>query len=100
MKGYEVRKSNLKAGKEGILVAVKEGTFCRIEKTYESDERNIATFEVLYPKDTVRIIVVHGPQEEAHQENRDEFFENLMAEVERCIAAGHRLIISEILMPD
>ena len=94
LKGYKLEKSNLKAGKEGILVAAKEGTFCRMEKSYESDERNIATVVIKYPKDTVRMVVVHGPQEEAQIDCKDEFFENLTAEVERCITAGDRLIIT------
>ena len=94
LEGYEVEKSNLKTGKEGILVAAKEGTFCRMKKTYESEDRNIATVEINYPQDAVRFVVVHGPQEDAPQETREDFFENLMAEIERCLSAGNRLIIS------
>ena len=89
LEGYEVEKSNLKAGKEGVLVAAKEGTFCRMEKTYESEDRNIATVEINYPQDAVRFVVVHGPQEDAPQETREDFFENLMAEIERCLSADY-----------
>ena len=91
--GYDVRKSNLKVGKEGILVAAKKDSFNTIEMIYESEERNIATVEICYPNDTVRIIVVHGPQEEAPQENRQEFYEDLMSEVERCVSSGNRLML-------
>ena len=92
LEGYEVRKSNLKAGKEGILLAAREGSFSTIDLIYESEQRNIATFEVAYPNDTLRVIVVHGPQEEDPVESREEFYEDFMAEVERCISSGCRLI--------
>ena len=52
LEGYKVRKSNLKAGKEGILVAAKLGSFSTMELIYESERRNIATFEIAYPSDT------------------------------------------------
>ena len=92
--GYEVIKSNLKAGKEGILVALKVGTFNNKDLIFESENRNIATAEIIYPEDTLRIVVVHGPQEEAQQEEREEFYNDLKAEIERCIASGSRLLIT------
>ena len=94
IQGYNVIHSNLKAGKEGILVAAKQGTFNSIEKTYEAESRNIATVEIEYPEDTLSVVVVHGPQEEAQQEVREEFYEDLKAEVERCVAGGNRLLIT------
>ena len=54
IEGYKTVKSNLKAGKEGILIAAKQGSFNTIEKTYESEIRNLATFEVTYPEETLR----------------------------------------------
>ena len=92
--GYKVFKSNLKAGKEGILVAVKEGTCESAEVIYESDRRNIATIEITYPEDILRMIVVHGPQEDAQMEEREEFYEDLKAEVERSVASGNKMMIS------
>jgi exonuclease III len=88
-----VLKSNLKAGKEGMLVAAKHGTFCKMEMVFESDERNLTTVEVTYPNDVVRFVVVHAPQEEAKHEVKEEFFESLMAEAERCLTEGHRLVL-------
>ena len=38
--GYEVLKSSLKAGKEGIIVTVKEGTFENAEIIFESDRKH------------------------------------------------------------
>lgn len=92
--GYEVLKSNLKLGKEGILVAAKIGTYNTMEMIYEADSRNIATVEIEYPKDTVRIIVVHGPQETADQEEKEEFYNDLSAEIERSLECDCRLIIA------
>ncbi len=94
IKGYNMIKSNLKAGKEGILVAVKEGTYNTIQMIYESEYRNIGTVEIKYPEDTVRVIIGHGPQEDAPVEEKEEFYNDLKTEAERCLAAGCRLIIT------
>ena len=94
IKGYKVLKSNLKAGKEGILIAAKEGTYDTMELVYEAESRNIATVEIEYPKDTVRIIVAHRPQETANIEEKEDFFNDLSAEVERCMASQCRTIIA------
>ncbi len=93
IKGYQTIKSNLKAGKEGILVAAKEGSFNAIQMIYESECRNIATVEVKYPEETVRIIVAHGPQEDAPQDEKEEFYNDIKSEVERCLVEGHRLVM-------
>ena len=92
--GYKVIKSNLKAGKEGILVAVKEGTYQTAEKIFESERRNLATIEITYPEDTMRVIVVHGPQEDAPHDEKDEFFVDLKAEVECCASSNSRMLIA------
>ena len=92
--GYENRKVNLKAGKEGILIAAKEGTFNSMELVYEAESKQIATVEIEYPKDTLRLIVAHGPQESANQEEKEEFYNDLAAEVERSIACQCRTIIA------
>jgi hypothetical protein len=93
IEGYKTVKSNLKAGKEGILLAAKQGSFNTIEKTYESELRNLATFEVNYPEETLRIIVAHGPQEDAAVEEKEEFYNDLKAEIERELSTGDRLMI-------
>ena len=92
--GYKTVKSNLKAGKEGILVAAKNGSFNSIELVYESEMKNIATADIQYPQDTVHVIVVHGPQEGANQDEIDEFYVDLHAEVERGLEGGKRIIIT------
>ena len=84
----------MKAGKEGILVAVKEGTYQTAEKIFESERRNLATIEITYPEDTMRVIVVHGPQEDAPHDEKDEFFVDLKAEVECCASSNSRMLIA------
>ena len=61
---------------------------------YESEIKNIATAEIQYPQDTVHVIVVHGPQEGANQDEIDEFYVDLHAEVERGLEGGKRIIIT------
>ena len=65
-----------------------------MDLVYESEERNIATAEIAYPNETVSVIVAHGPQEDDQQELREDFFEDLQAEVERSLSNGNRLIIT------
>ena len=91
--GYEVLKSNLKAGKEGILVAAKLGTYKSMELLYESESRQIATVEITYPRDKLRMIVTHGPQEDANVDEKEEFYIDLKAEVQRCIESHCRVFV-------
>ena len=91
--GYQTLKSNLKAGKEGIIVAVRHGTFNSAEWVFESESKQIATAEIQYPEESIRVIVVHGPQEDASIEEKEDFFNDISAEVERCLSSGKRLMI-------
>ena len=83
IEGYEIVVSNLKKGKEGLLVAVREGTFESIERISEGNDQLI-TVRVVYPNITIRIIAVHGPQEDDSIENRELFYEAVAVELERC----------------
>ena len=94
LEDYKTLKSNLKAGKEGILIAARKGTFKSIEIIFESEAKNIATAEIEYPEEMVRVVVVHGPQEDDSQEDKDDFYNDLAGEIERCIAAERKLIIA------
>ena len=73
IEGYQVIKSNMKTGKEGILVAAKLGTFQSMELLFKNDSKQIATMALTYPKEQLRVIVVHGPQEDASVEEKEEF---------------------------
>lgn len=91
--GYETIKSNCKKGKEGLLIAIKEGTFLAADKISKSNEKNILTARVMYPECTMRFIVVHGPQENDDIEARNDFYESLMVEVERGKASDDNIIL-------
>ena len=91
--GYETIKSNCKKGKEGLFIAIKEGTFLAADKISKSNEKNILTARVMYPECTMRFIVVHGPQENDDIEARNDFYESLMVEVERGKASDDNIIL-------
>ena len=65
-----------------------------MEMVYESELKQIATVEIQYPEDVARLVVVHGPQEAACQDEKEDFYTDLHAEVERCISGGKRLILA------
>ena len=63
MTDYEPIVCNYKVGKEGLMLAMKKGTFVSAEKISQSEEKNILTVQVVYPQCSMRFIVAHGPQE-------------------------------------
>ena len=93
MSGYEVQMSNLRYGKEGILIAVKNGTCSSLCKVHESDSRNLTTFELNFPKVTLRVIILHGPQESETQDVREEFYNDLDTEIERALSSECKLLL-------
>ena len=93
LSGYETIVSNCKKGKEGLLLAIKEGTFLSAEKISESNEKNILTCKVVYPQCSMRFIIVHGPQETESNEAKSEFYESLMVEIEKGKASDDNVVI-------
>ena len=92
--GYEPIYENMVYGKEGLLVAVREGTFLSIEKvTQKSEEGNILAVQVRYPNLTMRVVVGHAPQETEKLEIRQNFFESLKLEVERGQLNGEAVLV-------
>ncbi|MCH2405851.1 MAG: reverse transcriptase family protein [Nitrosopumilus sp.] len=45
---------------------------------------NLLTVQIIYPEVTIRIILLHGPQEGDQMEERLEFYESVAVEIERC----------------
>ena len=82
---YKTIENNVRQGKEGLMVALKKGSY----KTYSevSGSKNIFTVRVEYPNITVRIILLHAPQETEKVEERSEFFEEVTEQIERCITS-------------
>ena len=84
---------NWKQGKEGLMVAVKEGTFQSVEKISNEQFHNMFTVRIKYHSITVRVIVIHAPQETDHVDTRSEFFGELAVQAERSDTAGDTLIL-------
>ena len=94
IQGYEPKYKNLVYGKEGLLVAAKEGTFLSIDEvTQKTDECNVLAVRVRYPNFTLRVIVGHAPQETSKPELRQSFFESLKLEVERGQLNGDTVLV-------
>ena len=94
--GYEPVYYNCKRGKEGLLVAVRDGTFLDIEKVSvegEDRDQNILAVQIKYPNFCLRVIVVHAPQETAKVAARENFFDWLKLEVERGQLNGDQILI-------
>ena len=92
--GFEPIYENMVYGKEGLVVAAKEGTFISVDKvTEKTDEGNVLSVKVRYPNFTLRVIVGHAPQETDKLEIRQSFFESLKLEVERGQLNGDYVLV-------
>ena len=76
IQGYEIEYLNHSRGKEGLLVAAKEGVLLSMENVTneENEDRNIIAVQVKYPNLSLRVIVAHAPQETDKIETRERFF--------------------------
>ena len=83
LQDYDVLESIAEVGKEGFIIGARKNSFNTIREITDTDMKNIMTVRIEYPKFNVRVIAVHAPQETAKKEERIEFFEELMVQVER-----------------
>ena len=82
-------------GKEGLLIAVKKGTFLSVEKVTDKTadgDKNVLSVRVRYPNFTLRAIVVHAPQESQKLEAQ-RFFEMIKLETERGQLNGDSILV-------
>jgi exonuclease III len=97
IQGFESVYTNMKQGKEGLLVAAREGTFLSIEKmtpdTDEDGDQNILAVQIKYPKFSLRVIVAHAPQEKVTPDVRERFFQSLKLETERGELNGDSILV-------
>ena len=93
LSAYEVIEKPLKVGKEGLMVCAKKGTFTYIREVTDTELKSVLTVRVVYPLFNLRVIVCHAPQETDPLEKREEFFEELSVQVERCVASGDEMLI-------
>ena len=91
--GYEIVERNQKQGKEGIMLAVKMGSFKALEEVTQSELRSILTVRITYKNDTLRVVTLHAPQESDPAEERTDFFEEVAIQVERAVTAGDKLLV-------
>ena len=90
---YEVVDRNLRQGKEGFLIAVRKNSFITIKDITDTEMRNIFTAQIEYPLMTLRIIIAHAPQEKIKLEERTEFFDEVMVQVERGDTSGDTMLV-------
>ena len=93
---YECVYGNFKRGKEGLLVAAREGTFVDIEKMTSDDDnedKNVMAVQIKYPNFSLRVVVAHAPQESDSTEMRERFFSAVKLEIERGQLNGDQVII-------
>ena len=93
LQDYEVRESIAEQGKEGIVIGARKNSFNSIRDITETEMKSIMTVRIEYPKFNVRVIAVHAPQETAKNEERTEFFDELMVQVERGDTSGDHVIL-------
>ena len=93
LSSYEIIDKPEKVGKEGLMLCVRKGTYITIKDITDSELMNILTVKIVYPSVTVRIVVCHAPQETAPLEERQEFFEELSVQIERCLTSNDELIV-------
>ena len=91
--GYDVVEKNEKNGKEGLLIAVRKGTYSSMSEVSETEMKNIMTVQIKFPNLTMRVILVHAPQETVKYDQRLDFFNEVAEQIERCITSGDILVV-------
>ena len=94
LKGYNVIECNVKGGKEGLLIGIKNGTFKSIREVTDTELKNIMSVRIQYPRVNIRVIIAHAPQETDEEEVRNEFFEEVAIQIERAITSGDKIILA------
>ena len=83
IKGYkDIVTRNVKKGKGGMLVAVRNNTASSVKETTFGCNQNILAVEVAFGKLVFRVILCYGPQEEYSVDERNEFYDDLAIEIE------------------
>ncbi len=93
--GYQILESDLKRGKEGILIAVKDNIFKSIRDVSDvnNELKNIMVTKIEFPSVVLRVIIAHSPQEDDKQDMREEFTEELSVQIERGMSSGEKVIV-------
>ena len=71
-----------------MLIAFRNHSAQGIKETTTTQNPNILTAEAQYQQITIRYILCYGPQEDAKQNDRLEFYEDLSIEVENSLISN------------
>ena len=77
-----------KAGKEGLVIAVKHNTFQSILDVTSTNLNTIMSVRLSSGQKNIRLILGYAPQEDDENDTRDEFFQELELELRSCITSG------------
>ena len=87
-KEYKILPRYTKAGKEGLVVAVKHNTFKAVREVTESQLKTIIAVRLSTGTSNFRVILGYAPQETADDDDREKFFNEIELEIKNCIEAG------------
>ncbi len=87
-KRYKIIPRYTKAGKEGMVIALRNDTFQSILDVTQSQLNTIVTVRVSTGTYNLRIILGYAPQEDEADTIREEFYDELELEVKMCTVAG------------
>ena len=85
---YKIYPRFTKAGKEGIVLAVKHNAAKTIMEVTNSQLKTIVAVRMYTGTKSIRIILGYAPQETDDEETRELFFNELELEIKLCIEAG------------
>ena len=83
---------NKKSG-GGHYIGIKHG-FCQSLMCCRGENAEFITVRMEGKYDGLRIVLVYGPQEKDTEENREEFYEDLSVEIDRCLLSGDSLLLA------
>ncbi len=90
---YKVIPRFTKAGKEGLVVAVKHNAFKSVLDVTSTQLNTILSVRLVTGSENIRLILGYAPQEDDDEEVREEFFQELELELRCCVSAGDLPIV-------
>ena len=85
---YKIIPRYTKAGKEGLVIAVKNNTFRTVLDVTNSQLKTIISVRLSTGTYNIRVILGYAPQEDEDETIREEFFDELELEIKLCIQSG------------
>ena len=85
---YSIIPRFTKAGKEGLVIAVKHNTFKSVLDVTTTELNTIMSVRLSTGVNNIRLILGYAPQEDEDNEIREEFFQELELELRCCATSG------------